>query len=124
MRGRTIITVAVAMAATGSGTAIAASSANNIPNVKSGKLKPGQTRTFTVAYVDSGTYKSKNYTGTVKIILPKRGTKPSLKLVKIKKKGDVDHGADYAATVENNNKSGTAPVTVKVIATTHIPGGY
>jgi hypothetical protein len=125
MRARTIITVAVAMAATGTGTALAASSGSNIPNTKSGKLKPGQTKTFTVEYINSGTYSSKDYTGTVKIILPKSGTKPTLRLVKIKKKGNVDHGADYAATVENSNKSGTAPVTVKVIATTHVPnGGY
>jgi hypothetical protein len=123
MRVRTVIVAAVAMAAAGTGTAIAASS-DNLTTSKSGKPGPGQTKTFKVAHIDATAYASKYYTGTVKIILPKSGRKPSLRLVKIKQKGNGAHATYYAATVENTNKSGTALVTVKLTATTHVTQCY
>jgi hypothetical protein len=126
MRLRTIIIGLVAFAAIGTGTAIAASPPIvTLSQPTSFKLNAGQTKTFNVPYIDAGDYPGPSpqcpkcgYTGTIKLVQPRHGTKPSLKLVHIKKKGTTHHGNEFSATIQNSNKSGTRPVTIKITAKT------
>jgi hypothetical protein len=124
MRLRTIIIALVALAAVGTGTAVAASSDSTLHNPKTFTLKAGQTKTFNVAYVDAGTYAKNAYTGTIKLSMPTSGKKPNLKLVHIKKRGTTHSGNDFSATIQNSNKKGTAAVKIKITANTKTPGFY
>jgi hypothetical protein len=123
MRLRTIIIALVALAAVGTGTAVAASN-NTLHNSKTFTLKAGQTKTFNVVYYDPGTFAKNAYTGAIKLSMPTSGKKPNLKLVHIKKKGTTHGGNDFSATVQNSNKKGTAAVKIKITANTKTPGFY
>lgn len=124
MRLRAIIIALVALAAVGTGTAVAASSGSTLHNTKNYTLKPGKTWTWNVLYFDPGTYAKSAYTGTIKISMPSSGPKPNLKLVHIKKRGTTHNGKYFSATIQNSNKTGTAPVKIKITANTKTPGFY
>jgi hypothetical protein len=107
--------------------ALADSTAGTISNTKTFALAAGSTKTFLVPYPYARQYASGAYSGSVKILGPKagtRGAKPSLKLVRIKRRGSMKGGADYGAVVRNANRRGTAPVRVRITAVTASPGFY
>jgi hypothetical protein len=132
MRLRTIIIGLVAFAAIGTGTAVAVQLPTvTLPYAKSFKLKAGQTKTFNVPYLDANDYPGPSancrkcgYSGTIKLLQPSHGNKPSLKLVHIRKKGTTHRGDDFSATIQNSNKSGTGPVTIKITAKTTYEQSY
>jgi hypothetical protein len=124
MKRLAVLAITIVVGLLSAGTALAGSNTNSTWNTKTFTIGPGQTKTFNVPFADPGVYGQSAYTGKVQMSLPKHGTKPALKNVKIKKKGATHSGKDYSATIQNKNAHGTASVTVKITATTTFPGFY
>jgi hypothetical protein len=87
-------------------------------------IPAGQTRTLTVPFPDALEYGNARYSGRAIVVGPwpnvKRRT-PDLKKVKIISAGSVEGGSAYQARARNDNRPGTAPVRLEVIATTVEP---
>jgi hypothetical protein len=116
-------------------TAALATTAITLRKTKTFTLRSGKTKTFKVAYPDGLTYARSKYSGKVTILAPApgvRGVKPSLKKVHVLSKStgcalgatgcSCPGGGYFCATVKNANK-GTAPIRVRITATTRLPPG-
>ncbi len=122
MRLRTV-TIALLLALTVAGTA-AAVHRITLHNTKTFTVGAGKTQTFKVAYPDALKFGGSTYSGTVRILPPSktaRGSTPSLAEVRVLSKGPSLGGSVFAVKVRNGNNAGTAPVRVRVTATTVLP---
>src|SRR5258708_27932926 len=91
-------------------------------NTKTFSLKGGDRKTFMVPYPDALKFGNAKYGGSVAILKPAKlgkGQKaPDLKKVKVISKGSAVGGSDFSAKVNNANAKDTAPVQVRLTATT------
>jgi hypothetical protein len=120
-----ILSLAVLITGICAAAALAAAT-HGLRTVRTFKLAAGKTKQFAVAYPDALEYGSATYSGTVTVLAPaasERGSKPSLRRVHVKTRGSIMGDSSYAATVQNTNSAGTAPVRVEVVATTTLPAG-
>jgi hypothetical protein len=116
-----IITSLLTVALAGSATA---AHRITLHNTKTFTLAAGKTKTFKVEYPDALKYGGSAYSGKVHILTPVRGAQgstPSLTKVHVLNEGPAFGGSVFAVMVHNANRAGTAPVRVRVTATTVLP---
>jgi hypothetical protein len=124
---RGIIVVGLLMlVAAGGALAIAAPGRKVLHNSQTRTLAAGTTKTFEIVYPDALKYGGSTYSGKVQILPPARrahGRRPSLRKVRIRSRGSCVGGSEFCARVRNSNPRGTAPVRVRITATTILPPG-
>jgi hypothetical protein len=83
-------------------------------------LRPGSTRSFSVSYPEALEFGGARYSGSVQILLPHRSTAhvPRARLVRVLSRGSSEGGSLFTVRVRNANVAGTAPVRIRVTATT------
>lgn len=122
MRLRTLF-ISLLLTLAAAGTALALHRIT-LSNTKTFTLAPGKTKTFKVTYPDALKYGGSTYSGRVRILPPAsnaHGATPSLSKVHVLSKGSALGGSAFAVRVHNGNRPGTAPLRVRVTATTVLP---
>lgn len=87
-------------------------------------IAAGKTLTLAVPYPDALKYGNATYSGRAIVLASApgaTGSAPSLAKVRILSKGSILGGSEYQVRAHNANAAGTAPVRLKVIATTVEP---
>jgi hypothetical protein len=83
-------------------------------------LRARATRTFSVSYPDALEFSGARYSGSVRILVPRgSGARvPKVRMVRILSRGSSEGGSLFTVRVRNANPTGTAPVRIRVTATT------
>ena len=124
MRTRAIAIALLALVP-GAGLALAATG-TTLHAVKTYSLAAVRTKTFSVGYPDALEFGGARYSGSVKLLAPAgsaHGSRPSLRKVHVKDAGSTLGDSQYSATIENDNPAGSAPIRVRITATTVLPAG-
>ncbi len=121
MSVRRSVRMAVAFLALGSATAFAARVLDKHQSATV-TVPAGQIRTLTVPFPDALKYANASYRGTHSVTAPAAaGRPPRLTLVRVLSAHSVLGGSEYEVRIRNANPSGTAPVRLRVTATTVEP---
>jgi hypothetical protein len=122
MRLRTLfISLLLTLAAAGTALAVHRITLHNTKNFT---LAAGKTQTFKVSYPDALKFGGSTYSGRAQILPPAtnaHGARPSVSKVRVLSKGSAAGGSAFAVKVRNGNRPGTAPVRVRITATTVLP---